>query len=98
MGVARLLLKAGARLHATDMRGATPLQVPSFSFFGTRITTCYPDRVATGPHFVPGLPFFLSLSQVAGGSNAAMARLLTQAAAARPAKPLSRLGLCGAHS
>ena len=25
-------------------------------FFCTRITTCYPDRVATGPHSVPGLP------------------------------------------
>ena len=29
----------------------------AFALFRTRITACcYPDRVETGPHFVPGLP------------------------------------------
>ena len=29
---------------------------PVLLLFCTRITICYPDRAATGPHFVPGLP------------------------------------------
>ena len=36
--------------------------VGSASLFCTRITTCYPDRVATGPHFVPGSPHSVSAS------------------------------------
>ena len=31
--------------------------------FCTMITTCYPDRVTTGPRFVPGLPHVVALSQ-----------------------------------
>ena len=30
------------------------------SFLCTRITTCYSDRVETGPDFVPGLPHGIS--------------------------------------
>ena len=46
----------GQAIH-TNMTQARPFASPRFSPFCTRITACcYPDRVASGPHFVPGLP------------------------------------------
>ena len=44
-------------------RHLSPRGGPSFSLFRTRITTCYPDRAATGPHFVPGLPHAVAHSR-----------------------------------
>ena len=38
------------------LRGTTTLTSTPSSSFRTRITTCYSDRVETGPDFVPGLP------------------------------------------
>ena len=54
---------------------------PPFSCFCTRTTTCfYPDRAATGLHFVPGLPHAAAHSQARGRS-----RRRTSAACARGA-------------
>ena len=65
--VARLALVFDKIL--VDQKRARRLYV--FSSFRTRITTCYSDRVETGPDFVPGLPHVVAhFSQVPPGNLA----------------------------
>ena len=55
--------------HETEMVDRVSLALPQVQarpsplFSCTRITTCYPDRVATGPRFVPGLPHIVAHSR-----------------------------------